>query len=88
MREVGNTQVEGDGRLQTMLADPEELPAGHAPMPAIPRPPPGQGARGKKGAPVALIVIAILGLVALAAFGTVLALGYTIEVGDYAIGIG
>jgi len=88
MREVGNTQVEGDGRLQTMLAAPDELPSGHAPMPAIPRPPPGQGARGKKGAPAALVVIAILALVALAGFGTVLALGYTIEVGDYEIGIG
>ena len=88
MREVGNTQVEGEGRLHTMLADPEELPAGHAPMPAIPRPPPGQGARSKKGAPVALVVVAILALVVVAAFGTVLALGYTIEVGDYEIGLG
>lgn len=87
MREVGNTQVEGDGRLHTMLADPEELPAGHAPMPAIPRPPPGQGARGKAGAPVALVVVAILGLVAVAAFATILALGYSIEIGDYVIGL-
>lgn len=85
MREVGNTQIEGDGRLHTMLADPDELPVQEPGMPPIPRPPPGQRGRSK-GPPVALIVGAILLVVVVAAFATVLALGYTVEIGDYEIG--
>jgi hypothetical protein len=86
MREVGNTQIEGDGRLHTMLADPEELPVQEPAMAPIPRPPPARAR--KSGPPGAPIVVAILLVVAVACVVTVLALGYTIEIGDYEIGFG
>src|SRR5688572_30140864 len=82
MREVGNTQVDGDGRLHTMLADPEELPQPEPALPAIPKPPPNAGRRAKSGPPAIALVGGIFAIVAVASFAVLWALGYEVSFGE------
>ena len=80
MRAVGNTQVGGDGRLQTMLADPSELHAAQPAAPHIPRAPRGPGGR-RKASPIWIILgmLAVTGVVGF--FVVIWALGYELELG-------
>ncbi len=76
--EVGNTQLGEQGRLQTMLADPHDLPVGAPAIAPIPTPPRGSRARKSSLAlPLALLGVALL---TVAGAGFVLwMMGYEIE---------